>query len=98
MNAEFFVSVSGVWMSVAGMFIYSYFATKVTSQIQAIGDKMYETEWNRFQLEFQPFIRLIISRSHRPLYFHGYGLINCDMVTFSKVRFTNLSLNVVLIC
>lgn len=86
MNAELFVSFSGLWMSISGMYIYSYFATKVTSQIQIIGDKMYETNWNRFPLEFQPFLQPIIIRSQRPLYFHGYGLINCDMATFAKVK------------
>ncbi|XP_055323103.1 uncharacterized protein LOC129578467 [Sitodiplosis mosellana] len=85
LNAEFFVSISGLWMSVVGMYVYSYFATKTTSEIQAIGEKMYETQWHRYPSEFRMFVQLTISRSHRPLHFHGFGLINCDMVTFSKL-------------
>lgn len=85
MNAEFFVSVSALWMSVAGMYVYGYFTTKVTSQIQSIGDQMYNTEWIRYPVEYCRFVQLTISRSQRSLYFHGFGLINCDLVTFSKV-------------
>lgn len=86
MSAELFVSFSGMWMSIAVMYVYSFFATKVTSQIQTIGDRMYETDWNCFPLEFRLFVQLTINRSQRPLYFHGFGLVNCDMVNFSKVR------------
>lgn len=84
-SAELFVSVSGFWMSISCMYVYSYFATKTTSEIQTIGEKMYEIQWNRFPPEFRMFVQLTISRSQWQLHFHGFGLINCDMVTFSKV-------------
>lgn len=72
-------------MSIAGMYVYSFFATKITTQIQTIGERMYETEWNCFPAKFQLFVQLTINRSQRPLYFHGFGLILCDMATFAKV-------------
>lgn len=86
MNAELAVGFSGLWMSIATMYVYSDFATKVTSQIQAIGYEMYDKNWNLYPMEYRLFVQLIISRSQRPLYFHGLGLINCDMVTFAKVK------------
>lgn len=85
-NAELFVGISGFCMSVSCMYVYSYFATKTVSEIQSIGDKMYETQWNRYPSEFRMFVQLTISRSQRPLHFSGFGLINCDMVTFLKVK------------
>lgn len=86
MNAELAVGFSGLWMSIACMYVYSDFATKVTTQIQAIGYEMYDKNWNLYPMEYRLFVQLTISRSQRPLYFHGFGLINCDMVTFSKVE------------
>lgn len=85
MNAELFVGISGLWMSIACMYVYSDFATEVTGRISTIGSEIYEKNWNAYPIEFWLFVQLTICRSHRPLYFHGFGLINCDMVTFSKV-------------
>lgn len=87
-SAELFVSASGLWMSIACMYVYSYFATKVTSQIQAIGDKVYAIQWHYIPLKLRLFVQLTINRSHRPLYFHGFGLVHCNMATFAKVYFT----------
>lgn len=85
-NAELFVSSSGLWISVAGMYVYCYFATKVTTKIRGIGDRMYEIEWNCCPKDFCRFVQLTICRSQQPIFFHGYGLINCDMITLSKVQ------------
>lgn len=91
MNAELFVGISGLWISIACVYVYGDFATKVTSQIQAIGDEMYDKNWNSYPLEFQRFVQLIIIRSQRPLYFHGFGIINCDMVRILKVKFLQIN-------
>lgn len=70
-------------------FLYCYFATIASDRVLNVGKKTFDSNWYDFPQDLQKYIVLIISRSQKPIYFTGLGLVHCTLETLGKVSSTN---------
>lgn len=84
-NDDTFLAFNGVWISTTVMFSSCYFPNKITTYCSDIGNIVYQSEWYRLSPKLQKYLQLVIKRSQRPVFLHGFKIIRCSMETFSKV-------------
>lgn len=73
-------------MSTGTVFLYCYVGTFTTAQFLNYGDASYKSLWYRYPLDLQKAVQLIIADAQRPLIFHGFGIIDLNLMVFTKVR------------
>lgn len=54
--------------------------------IESIGDAAYCSDWYKLPVGQQKYIQMVIAYSHVQRKFSGYGLIECNFVTYVKVK------------
>lgn len=60
-------------------------ATVATTAIKGIRDVAYSFDWCQYPLDLRKYFILIMSRSQKPLYFTGFGMVRCTLQTYIKV-------------
>lgn len=67
------------------MFVYCFFGKMATESFEQMSICLYESNWTEFSVDLQKYIMLMIQNSQRTLFYHGFGIINLDLMTFCKV-------------
>lgn len=88
-------SVLGTVMGISNLFLYSYFGQLASDRYEKVVDCSYKTNWHLFPVKLQKYFILIISNMQKPLYYHGFGVINLDLKTFIRVNSGGESLIIV---
>lgn len=50
-----------------------------------MSDCVFEMNWPELPNGLQKYIILMIENMQKPLYYHGFGIVNLDLETFAKV-------------
>ncbi|XP_031637097.1 uncharacterized protein LOC116349691 [Contarinia nasturtii] len=66
-------------------FLFAWNATLATERIIAVGQTTFGLNWYDYPPELQRCLVLIISRSQKPVYFTGLGIVHCTLETLGKV-------------
>lgn len=85
MNSDTFVAINGTWCSLTIMYFFCYIAEDVCNKFEEIGNSIYQLNWFHYPPSVQKSLLIIIRQTQRPIRFHGYNVIFCDMPTFAKV-------------
>lgn len=80
-----FIAVISMLTSAGNIFLYSYVGTLSTAQFLRFSDVVYESLWYKFPVELQKYLRLIIANAHRRQAFDGFGVMELNLETFTKV-------------
>lgn len=56
-----------------------------------MSNDMYSIEWEELPLKFRKYIPIILPLLQKPLYLSGYGIFQCNYVTFAQVHTILLS-------
>ena len=60
-----------------------------TDSYKQMSDSVFEMNWPELPNSSQKFIILMIENMQKPLYYHGFGIVNLDLETFAKVKHSN---------
>lgn len=95
-NFDFDVTSAMTTVSVGmtNLFIYCYFGKLATDTYKKMSDCVFEMNWPELPNDLQKYIILMVRNMQKPLYYHGFGIVNLDLETFTKVRNSFFQLNV----
>lgn len=79
------IAVICVCWSSMNTFLYCYFGNLSTESFLRVPAWLYSSGWNDLTNTQQKFYIMMIANSQRPLLFHGFGLANLTLETYSKV-------------
>lgn len=72
-------------MGHGNVLLYCYVGTFTTTQFSNYGDAAYESAWYKYPLNLRKAVQMIIADAQRPLIFYGFGVIDLNLITFTKV-------------
>lgn len=78
--------VFGVFIGMSTLSCYCFLGVLATSSFEKMGDSLYESNWMDFPVEMQKHLIVMIAYMQKPIYYHGFGILNVDLVTFVHVR------------
>lgn len=67
------------------MFLYCYYGEMATESFIKIADGMYESNWQLLQPTMQKYTIPIIRNAQRPLFYHGFNMVDLCLNTFTRV-------------
>lgn len=73
-------------LSGSNLFCYCFYGRNTTHNYLMFADHLFESNWMNLPVELQEYFPLMISHAQIPLTFHGYGLVNLNLQTFTSVR------------
>lgn len=68
---------------------YCFLGTLATDSYQNYADLLYETHWYKLPLNLQKLYILMIANAQKPIYYHGFGIIQLKLNIFIKVMIQN---------
>lgn len=84
----FDVSILVVALSACAIvpFSYCYFGKMTTDAYASMPDRLFESNWQQLSINLQKYVILMIGNMHKPLFYHGYGILILNLETFRDVR------------
>lgn len=64
-----------------------YYGDLVTTTLMEISESTYQTLWYRQPLKYRLYTMLLIQYSHKQYNVSGYGLVDCNMESYSGVSY-----------
>lgn len=71
------------------VFVFCFIGTIITDKCFEMAKIVFETNWYASPIEHQRYVILILARSQKPFYFHGYGFVPCSLMMFKSVSNSN---------
>lgn len=80
-----FVASMSIIMSTGNIFLYCYVGSSTTDFFHRYADVSFESVWYKFPTKLQQYLRLIIADGHRARIFTGLGIIDLNLILFTRV-------------
>lgn len=74
-----------VALGLANLYLYCYFGKITTDNYSNFANEMYKSNWIDLPIELRKSFALMISYAQIPVVYHGYNVVNLDLVLFAKV-------------
>lgn len=65
---------------------YCYFGQMPTDSYLDFANCLYECNWHKMPVNLQKFYIVMIANAQKPLYYHGSGIFQLNLMTFMQVR------------
>lgn len=84
-----------VLVSGCNLFLYCFFGDRTSDNFLAFGDVVYDMDFYKFDRDLQRYLTLMIASTQKPVYYHGFNILNLNLITFNAVcinkrRYINL--------
>lgn len=73
------------------IFLFCFIGTFVSEKFSRFAHTTYESQWYKFPIRLQPFVRLIIADAQRPRNFNGLGIFDLNLALFTRVIPINMN-------
>lgn len=67
------------------LFVLCFIGTIITNKCCGIAYAAFQSKWYNSSNDHQRYVILIIARSQKPFFFHGYKLVVCSLMSFKSV-------------
>lgn len=85
-NLDLLIPIGAVFFALQMLFIFFYFGQKVHSDLMALSDMIYQSEWYRYPRSVRRFVLLMMMRAQTPFYLSAYGgIMKCTLANFVRV-------------
>lgn len=74
-----------VLVSGCNLFLYCFFGDRTTDNFLAFGDVVYDMDFYKFDRDLQRYLTLMIASTQAPVYYHGFNILNLNLITFNAV-------------
>lgn len=78
--------VIAVIVSAANLFTYCYFGKIATESFEKMSNCLFESNWQAFSVDLQKYIKLMIQNTQQSIFYHGFGMVKLDLMTFTEVK------------
>lgn len=85
-DLNFYMVLMSLLVSGANLYLYCYYGNRSTNDFAQMAQLLYESNWNQHPVELQKFFKMMIANAQRPLFYHGFHLVQLNLETFLKVR------------
>lgn len=75
-----------VLVSGCNLFLYCFFGNRTSDNLLDLGDVFYDFKFYKFPGDLQKYLTLMIANTQEPVYYHGFNILNLNLVTFNAVR------------
>lgn len=72
-------------MSTSNLLIYCYLGKLASESYEKMSDCVYNIKWYKLAAGLQKYFILMIANMEIPIYYHGFGVVDLHLETFSKV-------------
>ena len=79
-------------LTVSILNFYFYFGNIATESYERMCDSVFEMNWQKLPLRLQKYVVIMIANMQKPLYYHGFQIVNLEFVTFAGVSLNKTSL------
>lgn len=73
------------------LFLYCSFGNLTTDNFLQFGDAVYDLHFYEFPHDLQKYLTIMIAETQEPVYYHGFNILNLNLVTFSAVTCGKIS-------
>lgn len=89
MNYDISIFVIAICVDSSNPFLYCYFGQLATESYANVGQRLFESDWQRLPVNLQKYLLLMIQNMQKPLCYKGFGVIVLDLQTFIGVSKPN---------
>lgn len=93
LDFNFIMLLMAVAVSLSNLSVYSYFGQIASESYEEMADCLFESNWCEHPVELQKYVLLMVQNIQNPMYYHGFGIANLDLETFTDVSHDYLLLN-----
>lgn len=86
LDTDVCIVLVAIMTSFSNLFLFCHFGKLATESYQRMADSMFNSNWQRFPIELQKYVILIIANMQRPLHYNGIKMAILDLVLFNHVR------------
>ena len=73
--------------SLTAMFLYCYYGKSASEGYEKMPICLYyDLGWRKFPIKLQKYFIIMMANMQIPLYYHGFGVVCLDLMTFVAVR------------
>lgn len=69
------------------MFVYCYFGKLTNESYEQMNDCIKNRNWYELPIGLQKHFIFIIVNMQKPVYYHGFGVVDIDLELFMKVKY-----------
>lgn len=73
-------------VALANLFLYCYFGKMASESYENMSESLYESNWLCLPVDLQKHFIVMIANVQRPIFYHGFKIVNMDLETFTRVR------------
>lgn len=77
---------AGGLASVGNIFLFCFIGSFATEQFACYAHTTYKSQWYKFPIRLQAYVRLIIANAQRPRSFNGLGIFDLNLTLFTQAR------------
>lgn len=85
LSIEFILMIFGTTFPLFMLYHYCCNGKLATDSYRAFGDCLFKSKWFILPRNLQKYFIFMISHAQRPLFYHGYGIVNLDLELFLKM-------------
>lgn len=72
-------------INLSTLFLYCYFGDMASDSHKKISDCAYDMGWYKLPIRLQKYFLLMIENMQKPLFYHGFGIVDLDLRAFIRV-------------
>lgn len=80
-----YVSLNSAMLQMALIWFFCYYSAIVSTRLSQVADVAYSICWYQFSISLQKRILMMIRQSNRHVFYHGFGIMKCNMETLKMV-------------
>lgn len=102
-DSDLSILLAAFFFCASSPFVYCFFGIMTTESYIQMADSLFESNWQRLSIDLQKYFILMLGNMHRPLYYHGFGIVILNLETFRNVRkwskiWSQIKLSCLLLC
>lgn len=87
MSSKIFILMMGVPISFGGLLLFCTVGSATTENFILFSDAAYDSSWYRLPVKMQTYVLLLIVEGQQECVFQGLGILDLNLISFSKVSF-----------
>lgn len=83
---EVVVLLMVMFVGLSNLFLYCFLGKLATDSFEEMADCLYNSNWMVLPVQLQKYLIIMIENIQQPICYHGFKIINLDLITFITVR------------
>lgn len=85
-DLNFYMVLMSLLVSSANLYLYCYYGNRSTNDYAKMANYLYTSNWYQLPIELQKYFKMMIANAQRPLFYHGFRIVQLNLETYLKVK------------